>query len=128
VIPDDEASSPAGDGPPRSAPRRDGTPAPAEGAGPVAPLGRLVRHEAHRLLSEARLAPDPARVADGWERRFVADGSRCDEAMALYRQLGYEVCADPLAPEDLAGECEDCQLVMLLQFKTIYTRARRGGT
>ena len=42
--------------------------------------------------------------------------------MRLYEELGFEVCADPLKPEDLAGECEDCQLLMLLQFKTIYTR------
>ncbi len=93
---------------------------------PVAPLSRLVRQEAHRLLSEAQLAPDPARVAAGWERRFIADGPRVEEAMRLYGELGFEVCADPLQPEALAGECEDCQLLMLLQFKTIYTRAPQG--
>ena len=89
---------------------------------PVAPLTHLVHQEAQRLLSESQLAPDPARVADGWERRFVADGPRVEEAMRLYAELGFEVCADPLKPEDLAGECEDCQLLMLLRFKTIYTR------
>jgi hypothetical protein len=94
----------------------------------AAPLGRLVRQEAHRLLSEAQLAPDPARVAEGWQRRFIADGPRCEEALRLYRELGYEACADPLTPEDLAGECGDCQLVMALQFKTIYTRSPRGRT
>jgi len=41
---------------------------------PVAPLSHLVHQEAQRLLSEAQLSPDPARVADGWERRFIADG------------------------------------------------------
>ena len=93
---------------------------------PVAPLGRLVRHEAGRLLSESRIAPDPGRLADGWERRFIAEGARCEEAMALYRELGFEVVADPLPPEALAGECEDCQLVMALRFRTIYTRSPRG--
>ena len=103
-----------------------GDAADAAAGGPVAPLSRLVRQEARRVLSEAQLAPDPARVAEGWERRFVADGDRCEEAMRLYAQLGFEVCADPIRPEELAGECEQCQLVILRQFKTIYTRASRG--
>lgn len=88
------------------------------------PLSRLVRQEAHRILAEAQLGPDPARVADGWERRFIADGERAVEAIRLYEDLGFEVAADPLKPEELAGECTDCQLLMLLQFKTIYTRRR----
>ena len=97
------------------------------GSGPrspdAAPLGRMVGQEARRLLAEARIAPDPARVAAGWERRFVADAERAAEAVRLYEELGYEVCADPLRPDDLTGECEDCRLLMLLQFKTIYTRS-----
>ncbi len=93
---------------------------------PAAPLGRLVRHEAHLLSSEARLAPDPARVAAGWERRFVADAARAEEAMRLYAELGFEVCADPLEPDALAGECEDCRLLMLRTFRTIYTRRAPG--
>ena len=108
--------------------RDDESSPPAAAPGPPLPLSRLVREEAHRVLSDARIAPDPARLADGWERRFIADGPRCEEALRLYRELGYEVCADPLAPQDLAGECEDCQLVMALQFKTIYTRSPRGRT
>jgi hypothetical protein len=37
------------------------------------------------------------------------------------------VRADPVRPEELAGECAECQ-VILRSFKTIYTRApqRRG--
>jgi len=94
--------------------------------GPVEPLSHLVRQEAQRVLSEAQLSPDPARLAAGWERRFIGDGPRVEEAMRLYEELGFEVCADPLQPEALAGECEDCQLLMLLKFKTIYTRAPQG--
>ncbi len=91
-------------------------------------LARLVRAEAHRRLAEGPLAPDPARAAAGWERRFVADGARCEEAMRLYADLGFEVCADPVRPAELGDDCEACQLVILRQFKTIYTRAaqRRG--
>jgi hypothetical protein len=93
---------------------------------PVEPLSHLVRQEAHRLLSEAQLSSDPARVAAGWERRFIADGARVEEAVRLYEELGFEVCADPLQPEALADDCEDCQLLMLLRFKTIYTRSPQG--
>jgi hypothetical protein len=90
--------------------------------GPARALGPIVEQEARRVLSEAQLAPDPARLADGWERRFVADGQRVEEMAALYRELGFEVCADPVRPELLTGDCEDCRLLMLLDFKTIYTR------
>ena len=86
-------------------------------------LSQLVQAEAHRVLSQAQLAPDPTRAAEGWERRFIADAERAAEAVRLYQELGYEVCADPLRPDDLTGECGDCRLLMLLQFKTIYTRS-----
>ena len=87
-------------------------------------LALVVEQEARRVLTESALEGDPQRLADGWERRFIADGERAKEAMALYQELGYEVCADPLRPEDMADDCEDCKLLMLLQFKTIYTRKR----
>lgn len=77
------------------------------------------------MLSEAQLRPDPKRIAHGWERRFITDAHRAEEVMELYRQLGYEVRADPVQPEELDDECEDCQLVTLLQFKTIYTRKKQ---
>jgi hypothetical protein len=93
-------------------------------AGDAAPaLSRLVQAEAQRVLAQAQITPDPARAAEGWERRFIADAERADEAVRLYEELGYEACADPLRPDDLAGECEDCRLLMLLRFKTIYTRS-----
>jgi hypothetical protein len=89
------------------------------------PLGAMVEREAKRVLTEAQLAPDPQRLADGWERRFIADARRAEEVTALYEQLGFEVAADPIRPEQLGDECDDCQLA-LLQFKTIYTRPRRA--
>ena len=87
-------------------------------------LVSIVEQEARRVLSEAQLEPDPQRLADGWERRFVADGPRVEEMMALYRDLGFEVCADPVTPEQVGDDCADCRLLMLLEFKTIYTRKR----
>ena len=87
-----------------------------------ATLLRLLRQEEHRVLSSAALAADPARLAAGWERRFLADGPRAAEAVALYESLGFEVAADPLAGPDLPADCTDCKLATLLAFKTIYTR------
>ena len=87
-----------------------------------ATLLRLVKEEEHRVLSSAALAADPARLAAGWERRFLADGPRAAEAIAVYEALGFEVAADPLSGPDLPADCTDCQLATLLAFKTIYTR------
>ncbi len=91
----------------------------------AASVGPLVEQEARRRPSEAQLAGDPARIADGWERRFIADAQRAEEAMELYSELGYEVCADPVRPEELGEGCEDCRLLATSQFKVIYTRKRR---
>jgi hypothetical protein len=87
-------------------------------------LSGVVRGEAHRVLSEAQLAPDPARVADGWVRRFITDGTRLDEIVALYRAAGFEVCADPIRREEFPDGCDDCQLLAVARFRTIYTRPR----
>ncbi len=88
------------------------------------PLSRMVEEEARRVLSEAELTADPALVAEGWERRLVTDGRRATEVIDLYEELGYEVRAEPVREEELENECEDCQLIVLMQFKTIYTRKR----
>jgi len=90
-------------------------------------LSGLVRSEAQRMLSDAQRAPDPARVADGWERRFITDATRLEEVVALYEAAGFEVCADPIRREEFGDDCDDCQLLALLQFRTIYTRPRRAG-
>jgi len=88
------------------------------------PLSRMVEEEARRVLSEAELTADPALVAEGWERRFVTDGRRATEVIDLYEELGYEVRAEPVREEELENDCEDCQLIVLMQFKTIYTRKK----
>lgn len=93
----------------------------------VQPLSFLVEREAKRVLSEAQLSPDPARLAEGWERRFIANGERAREMMALYEALGFEVCADSIRATDLSDDCRDCQLVIENDFKTLYTRKRNRG-
>ncbi len=87
-------------------------------------LAMLVQEEARRMLSEAALEGDPKLLAEGWERRFMADAERAREAVQLYEELGYEVRTEAVRTEDVADDCEDCQLLMLLEFQTIYTRKR----
>jgi len=89
---------------------------------PVRGLGAIVEAEAHRMLSEAQLRPDPARLADGWERRFIADAARAAEAIELYERLGFEAVADPLRTNEMGEQCDECQLIALLRFRTVYTR------
>ena len=90
----------------------------------AASLGPLVEQEARRFLSEAQLEGDPALLADGWERRFIADARRAEEAVELYESLGYEVRAEPVRREEMGEDCDDCQLLAALQFQTIYTRKK----
>lgn len=85
----------------------------------------LVEREARRVLTDTQLQPDPVRVADGWERRFITDAARAKEMMELYRELGYEVCADPVKTEELIDDCQGCRVVIESQFMTIYTRETR---
>lgn len=86
-------------------------------------LAGIVAGEAYqRARYLAEFQPDPSLVNKGWEFRFVTDGSRVQEMTDLYRELGFEVRAEPLETVSLAEECEACQLTILLQFKAIYTR------
>lgn len=87
-------------------------------------LGALVGAEAHRVLSEAQIQADPARLAAGWRRRFVTDATRAAEAVDLYEQLGFEAVADPLDAKELGEQCDDCRLLALLRFRTVYTRQK----
>jgi len=64
--------------------------------------------------------------AEGWERRFVADRMRAEEAIRLYREMGYEVRSEVSAAEDLPVGCGACPLPRELRFQVIYTR-RPGG-
>jgi hypothetical protein len=88
-------------------------------------LGMLVEQEARRVLSEAQLEADPALIAAGWERRFIGDARQVKEAVELYSQLGFEVHTEPVKVEEMDDDCEGCQVVVLLQFQTIYTRKKR---
>jgi hypothetical protein len=69
----------------------------------------------------------PPAAEEGWERRFVADLQRAEEAIALYTSAGFEVRAEPAQPADFDSGCESCWLVQSGLFRVIFTR-RRGGS
>jgi hypothetical protein len=76
--------------------------------------------------------PSSALVGEGWERRFVADADRADEAVEIYTQLGFDVYVEPVIASELGDGCNECALVATCQFRTIYTRikalpGREGG-
>jgi hypothetical protein len=89
---------------------------------PADALRAIAEAEALRALGTQRVRANPERLAAGWERRFVADAPRAEEAVALYAAMGYEVVADPVVPEDLDEGCDTCALATL--FRTVYTRRR----
>jgi hypothetical protein len=91
---------------------------------PARPLASIVRGEALRADAEERIRPDPARVAAGWERRFVIERARSADFVKLYEEAGFEVAVDAVAPELLEDECSDCALVARLDYVQVYTRRR----
>jgi hypothetical protein len=102
------------------------SPADEAAASRAAPLTALVRGEALRSDAADRIRPDPARLAAGWELRFVIEKARAADLALLYVKSGFEVAQDPVAPELLDDECMDCRLVAQLEYVSIYTR--RGDT
>ncbi|MEQ1831628.1 MAG: hypothetical protein ABL977_01145 [Candidatus Eisenbacteria bacterium] len=91
---------------------------------PTSPLASLVRAEAVRNEAAGRIRPDPARIAAGWERRFVIEKGRAADLARLYVQAGFEVAQDPVPPELLDDECVDCRLIVQLEYVSLYTRKR----
>ncbi len=87
-------------------------------------LASIVRGEAVRADSAERIQPDPARIAAGWQRRFVIEKARTADLVRLYEEGGFEVALDGVAPELLADDCTDCRLVAALDYVQVYTRKR----
>lgn len=87
---------------------------------PDAAARAIVESEALRALGQQRVRANPARLAAGWERRFVTDVTRVAEAIALYEAAGFEAVADPVRPEELDDGCDACALATM--FRTVYTR------
>lgn len=68
------------------------------------------------------LEPDPARIQDGWQHRFVAEGQRAEEMITLYRELGFDVVADVVRTKHEADECSVCFATTGERYRAIYTR------
>jgi hypothetical protein len=83
------------------------------------------RADARQIPAEEHLTANPARLAEGWERRFVIEGARLSAYVELYESMGLEVITEPVGADGAMLECTDCQIAALLQFSMIYTRARR---
>ncbi len=66
---------------------------------------------------------DPELIAAGWERRFIADDKRAQDALEMYEELGHEVRIEPIVLEELQEECHGC-LMILKQLKAVYTRKK----
>jgi hypothetical protein len=65
---------------------------------------------------------DPELVAQGWQRRFMADPARVEESTRLYAEMGFEVREKAIDPSELSELCGDCRLATCQAYVTIYTR------
>jgi len=74
------------------------------------------------VLPNLVFAPNPELVAQGWERRFMADPKQAEEAERLYRELGFEVRAENIQPSELSELCGSCGLATCRAYVTVYTR------
>ncbi len=75
-------------------------------------------------LPEFERPAKPGLVAEGWERRFMADGKRLNEYVDLYTSLGFEVHTEAIQPDEIGPECTDCRVIICRLFVTLYTRKR----
>lgn len=80
------------------------------------------------LAPHIDLPPKPELLAQGWERRFMADPVRIEEGTRLYEELGFEVHIEGIDPSEFSEVCGDCRLATCFAYKTIYTRRPRAST
>ena len=76
------------------------------------------------LLPTLEFPADPTLVAAGWERRFMADPARVEEATQTYIELGFEVRTEIIKPDELHELCGACRLATCAAYVTLYTRKR----
>ncbi|MFH1058410.1 MAG: hypothetical protein V1797_07000 [Pseudomonadota bacterium] len=131
-----QSATPAGSTCPRSGWARTSRssactePRPGLAPGPAAGLCLPHAPAARRAGREAAVSCHAARerhlTAAGWVRQFTADEPRLSEAMAAYRELGFEVIAEPLDPAACAQstDCAACfqDPLTAARFRVIFTR------
>jgi hypothetical protein len=69
-----------------------------------------------------RVPGDPARLAEGWTARYLADERQVQDAQELYGSLGFEVLVEAVPPEALGPRCSACSDVVCTSYRMIYTR------
>ncbi len=72
-------------------------------------------------LSGCRGKGEEVLIAQGWERRFVAEPKAAEEARKNYEELGYTVKLVPIDTQAVRPECAGCQAT-LEKFQIIFTR------
>lgn len=90
--------------------------------GQVKGLAHFVASEARVSDFVTRIRPNPELITQGWQRRFVSDARRTPEMVSMYEELGFEVHLEQVRATEFSDECEDCRMLALLNFTTIYTR------
>jgi hypothetical protein len=69
---------------------------------------------------------NPKLVAEGWQRRYMADPNQVKDAIRLYTELGFEVRTEVIQPSELSTMCGSCGLATCRAYVTIYTRKKPG--
>lgn len=61
-------------------------------------------------------------LAQGWERRYLADEHRAREAQETYSAAGFEVHLESLAPANFGSKCQSCAASVCGSYVVVYTR------
>ncbi len=60
-----------------------------------------------------------------WIRQNTIDEPTASEIVELYKSLGFEVHLEPLAPQEMGGNCKQCFERALGNCRTAYTRKKK---
>ncbi len=83
------------------------------------------RKDSLTLLPTLDFPANSELIAEGWERRFMADPIQVKEASRLYNELGFEVSTEIIQVSELSELCGSCRLATCRAYVTLYTRKRQ---
>lgn len=64
---------------------------------------------------------------EGWIKTFERRGARLEECVELYKELGYEVCLEPMSEEDFPPECKGCAVLASCgEYQVIFIRPKKA--
>jgi hypothetical protein len=66
-------------------------------------------------------------IRAGWERRFMGEATRAEEARELYTSLGFDVHLESPRAEHFADECQACASACDT-YVLVYTRKRGSNS